>query len=363
MKLYDLKNNDKNFVKKLFIKFKKVINEGNFILGKEVSILEDKLKQFTKSKYCITTSSGTDSLLLSLMAIDVKPGDQIITSPFTFVSTLEVIALLGAKPVLVDINSKTFNINEDLIEKEINHKTKAILPVSLFGQSANMKKINKIASKYNIPVIEDASQSLGAEHYNKKSCNLSTIGVTSFFPTKTLGCYGDGGAIFTNNKQLAIKIRQLRAHGQISKYNYNLIGINGRLDTLQAAILIEKIKNFDSEVKKRQNVAKIYNKLLIDKKNIQIPFIEKFNKSVYGQYSLLIKNRKNIEILLSKNQIPFGIYYPKPMYDYKPYKKFKKNCKITDFVCKNIISIPMHSKLTFKEQKKISKLIIDGSKN
>ena len=297
--------------------------------------------------------------LLSLMAIGIKKGDEVISSPFTFVSTIEVITLLGAKPVFVDINKKTFNINEDLISKKITKKTKAIIAVSLFGQCPDFKKINAIAKKKKITVIEDGAQSFGAKQRGLKSCNLSTIGCTSFFPTKTLGGYGDGGACFTNNIILAKKISQLRSHGQKKKYKYDSIGINGRLDTLQATILLEKLKVFKKESALRIKVANTYNSLIKKyNKNIKTPLIEKFNTSIYSQYSLLLKKRKLTTDNFVKKKIPFAIYYPKPIYHFTPYKKYKSHCPITDEVCREIIHLPMNPYLKYKEQKFIIKNII-----
>lgn len=360
MKLVELNNKNKSLKKKILSKIDKIIKSGNFILGPEVFELENKLKKIVKSKYCITTGSGTDALLIALMAIGVKRGDEVISSPFTFVSTIEVIRLLGAVPIFVDINIKTFNIDENLIQKKITKKTKAIIAVSLFGQPANFSQINKIAKKKKIIVIEDGAQSFGSTHKGKKSCNLSSIGCTSFFPTKTLGGFGDGGACFTNNKKLAKKIFQIRSHGQFKKYNYKLIGINGRLDTIQAGIIIEKLSYFENEVKLRNKVAKNYDNLILKfKKKINIPYINPLNKSAYAQYSILLKNREKTIKNFIKKKIPYAIYYPKPIYTYHPYRKFKVKCPVTERVCKEIISIPMHPYIKEAEQKKIIMNLIE----
>ena len=360
MNFYNLKNQDSKFRKKIIKNLNILLRKGQFIMGKEVLLLEKKLSNFVGSKYCISTSSGTDALLLALMAINIKAGDEVITSPFTFVSTVEVIKLLGAKPVFVDINPKTFNIDENLIKKKITKKTKAIIPVSLFGQAPNFSKINSLVKKSKIVVIEDAAQSFGSKQNNKFSCNLSTIGCTSFFPTKPLGCYGDGGACFTNNKLIAKKLIQLRTHGQKKKYVYSRIGVNARLDTIQASILLEKLKFFRSEIKLRNIVAKNYNKLinLINKK-IDLPFIEKGNNSVYAQYSLLLENRDKTIRNLKKKKIPFAIYYPHPIYFYKPYKKYKTHCPVSEETCKKILNLPMNPYLSKKDQKYIIDNIID----
>ena len=237
-----------------------VLNKSNYIMGEEVKQLEAELSKFTGTKHAITCSSGTDALLLALMAMDIQPSDEIITTPFTFVSTAETIASMKAKPVFVDIESDTFNIDANLIEAAITDKTKAIIPVSLFGQPADMDAIKAIADKYNLKVIIDGAQSFGATQNGKKSCNLSTIGCTSFFPSKPLGCYGDGGAIFTNSDELADKIKSIRVHGGGSdKYENIRVGLNGRMDTIQAAVLLEKFSIFPDEVVRRNKVAEYYS--------------------------------------------------------------------------------------------------------
>ena len=236
------------------------MDHGQFILGPEVRELEQKLAEFTGSKHCVTVSSGTDSLLVALMALGVGVGDEVITVPYTWISTAEVVALLGAKPVFVDIRSDTWNMDETLLESAITDKTKAIMPVSIYGQCSDMDAINSIAKKYNVAVIEDAAQSFGATYKGKRSCNLSTIGSTSFFPSKPLGCYGDGGALFTNDDELAEKFRWIRVHGQQRKHHHPILGLNGRMDTLQAAILLEILEVFpqDEVAQAQRNRRKIY---------------------------------------------------------------------------------------------------------
>lgn len=360
MKFYNLKNQDLIFRRKVLNKLNSLFHKGQFIMGEEVYELESKLSQMVGSKYCVSTSSGTDALLLALMAINIKNNDEIITTPFTFVSTVEVIKLLGAKPVFVDINPKTFNINEDLIKKKITKKTKAIIAVSLFGQAPNFSKINELIKNRDITVIEDAAQSFGSKQNDKFSCNLSTIGCTSFFPTKPLGSYGDAGACFTNNKLIAKKLNELRVHGQKKKYNYSRIGINARMDTIQAGILLEKLKFFPNEIKLRNKVAGNYDKIIkLSKKKITTPFVDEINKSVYAQYSILINNRSKTIRNFKKKKIPFAIYYPHPIYFYKPYKKYKSSLPVCENICKRIISLPMHPYLKIKDQKYVIDNIID----
>lgn len=354
-----------NNLKDQYIKIKSNINKrinrvfqhGQFILGPEVVELENKLKNFVGVKYCIAVSSGTDALLISLMAINIKPGDEIITTPFTFVSTVEVICLLGAKPVFVDIEFDTCNINAELIEKKITNKTKAIIPVSLFGQPADMDFINKIGAKYNLIVIEDAAQSFGSIYKGKKSCNLSDIGCTSFFPSKPLGCYGDGGAIFTNNKNISKICRELRVHGQGQKYIYNRIGIGGRIDTLQSAILLAKLDIFEWEIKQREVIAKNYHKLLkeLNKNSLQAIKIKNNRKSVYAQFTLISKNRDKIQKHLKSLDIGTNVYYPVPINEQPCYSHLccPECTPIAKDLSKKVFSIPMSAYLTLSEQRHI----------
>ena len=250
----------------------KILDKSNYILGDEVVILEKELQKFTGANYCITCSSGTDAILLALMALDTKPEDEIITTPFTWISTGEMIALLKAKPVFVDIEPDTFNLNSNLIESAITKNTKAIMPVSLYGQPSNLEEIQAIAKKYNLKVIIDGAQSFGSTFKNKTDSNLGDISTTSFFPSKPLGCYGDGGAVFTNNHELAEKIKILRVHGQYKRYHHKIIGIGGRLDTIQAGVLLAKLPHFKNEMHARQKVASYYNNYL--SKIVQTPTIK-----------------------------------------------------------------------------------------
>ena len=289
---------------------KKVLNHGRYILGPEINTLEQKLKDFVGAKHCISVSSGTDALLIALMSLNIRQGDEIITTPFSFISTAEVIALLGAKPIFVDIEKQSYNIDPTKIESKITEKTKAILPVSLYGQTANFQAINKIAKKYKIPVIEDAAQSFGASHHGKMSCNLSDIGATSFFPSKPLGCYGDGGACFTNNDDLAEKIRRISLHGQEKRYFHTSIGINGRLDSIQAAILLAKLEFYENEIKTRNKLANFYSQQLKSVGISTTPYINEKNQSVYAQYTIQINNRSEFQKGLKNFGIPSAVHYP-----------------------------------------------------
>jgi UDP-2-acetamido-2-deoxy-ribo-hexuluronate aminotransferase len=330
-----------------------VMESIQFILGPQVTKLEKRLAEFTGSKHAIGCSSGTDALILALLALDVKAGDEIITTPFTFIATAEVIALLGAIPVFVDICDKNYNIDYTKIEEKITQKTKAIMPVSLYGQTSNMDKINEIAKKHNLPVIEDACQSFGAEFNGKKSCNLSTIGCTSFFPSKPLGCYGDGGAIFCNDDELAQKIKTILNHGQEERYKHKLIGINGRLDAMQAAILNVKLNHFENEVKARIEIGSRYSELLKDSNEIKTPFVFEDRTSVYAQYSVLCKDRNSLSKKLNDAGIPTAVHYPIPLhlqeaFEYLGYKE--GDFPVSEKIGKSIMSLPMSPFLTKEQQ-------------
>ena len=306
------------------------------------------------------------------MSLNISHGDEIITTPFSFISTAEVIALLGAKPIFVDIDKHTYNLDPNGIEDNINEKTKAILPVSLYGQTANFDKINQIAKKYNIPVIEDAAQSFGALHNRKKSCNLSDIGVTSFFPSKPLGCYGDGGACFTNNDELAKKIRRISLHGQEKRYFHTEIGINGRLDTIQAAILLAKLEFYESEVKKRDEFGKYYSQKLQSIGIKSIPFIHPNNKSVFAQYTIRVNNRTDFQKELKNHGIPTSVHYPNILPLQPALSRLQDSTKVTSLyknayeASKTVISLPFHPWLNKSEIDYITekiKTIINSNDN
>lgn len=320
-----------------------ILNKSNYILGEEVNTLEQELQNFTGAKYAITCSSGTDALLLALMAIDIQPGDEIITTPFTWISTGEMIALLKATPVFVDIEPDTYNLDANLIEAAITKKTKAIMPVSLYGQPADMDTIQVIADKYSLKVIVDGAQSFGSTFDEKTDSNVDDISTTSFFPSKPLGCYGDGGAVFTNNEDYAKKIKLLRVHGQNKRYHHQYIGIGGRLDTIQAAVLLAKLPHFLKELKDRQKVADQYTSGLSN--ILQTPVIKSNRSSAWAQYTLRVKNRDNLQLKLKENGIPTSIFYPIPLhlqkcFEYLNYKE--NNFPISEKAANEVISIPMN---------------------
>ena len=330
-----------------------VMESTQFILGPQVTKLEERLAKFTGAKHAIGCSSGTDALILAILALDIKSGDEIITTPFTFIATAEVMALLGVTPVFVDICDTNYNIDFNLIEEKITSKTKAIMPVSLYGQTSNMDKINEIAKKHNLFVIEDGCQSFGAEYKGKKSCNLSTIGCTSFFPSKPLGCYGDGGALFCNDDKLAKKIRTILNHGQEERYKHKLIGINGRIDAMQAAILNVKLNHFEDEIKARIEIGSRYSELLKDTDEVKAPFVFEDRTSVYAQYSVLCKDREALSKKLSNAGVPTAVHYPIPLhlqeaFEYLGHKE--GDFPVSERVGRSIMSLPMSPFLTKEQQ-------------
>lgn len=348
----DLKTQYETYKEEINKEVLDVLSSTQFIMGPQVTKLEENLAKYTGAKYAYACSSGTDALLIALMAIDVQPDDEIITTPFTFIATAETIALLKAKPVFVDIDETTYNIDPKLIEAKITPKTKAIMPVSLYGQVADMDAINAIAKKHNLVVIEDACQSFGAEYKGKKSCNLSTIGCTSFFPSKPLGCYGDGGAVFCNDDELAAKMKSLLNHGQGKRYEHKYIGINGRLDAIQAAILNVKMNHFEAECKKRVEVGERYSKLLADA-DVITPTVMSDRNSMYAQYSIRVKNRESVMQKLNDAGVPTAVHYPIPLHlqEALAYLGHKKgDFPISEQVGCEIMSLPMSPFLTTEQQ-------------
>ena len=329
-----------------------VFRHGQYIMGSEIGQLEEKLAAFVGVKHCIAVSSGTDALLIAMMALGIKQGDEVITTPFTFIATGEMIALLGAKPVFVDIDPKTYNIDPNKIEQAITAKTKVIMPVSLYGQCADFDRVNAIAAKHKLPVIEDACQSLGATYKGRQSCALSTIACTSFFPSKPLGGYGDGGACFTDNDELANLMRQIRVHGQDKRYHHPRIGINGRMDTMQAAILLAKMDVFSYEVKARREIGAQYTKLIAEScEHIIPPYIEEFNTSVYAQYTVLVENRSEVQKVLKQAGIPTAVHYPVPLNKQPALETNSFELEVAEKLSEKVMSLPMHPYLSEKDQR------------
>lgn len=328
-----------------------VLNKSNYIMGEEVKLLEEELQEFTNVKYAITCSNGTDALLLAMMALDIQPEDEIITTPFTFIATAETITLMKAKPVFVDIEKDTYNIDATKIEKAITKKTKAIMPVSLYGQPADMGIIQSIAKKHKLKIIIDGAQSFGATFKDKTDSNLGDISTTSFFPAKPLGCYGDGGAVFTNSDKYAEKIKKMRAHGQNKRYHHKYIGMGGRLDTIQAAILLIKLKYYKKEISLRQSVAENYNKYLST--SIIKPVIKESCTSVWAQYTIRTSHREKTQKKLIEAGIPTAIHYPMPLHLQECFQYLghqKGDFPIAEETSNEVLSLPMNPFLTLPEQ-------------
>jgi dTDP-4-amino-4,6-dideoxygalactose transaminase len=371
MQFIDLKSQQKKIRKKIEARLNNVLDHGQYIMGQEISELENQLAKFVDCKHAIGVSSGTDALLLALMSYDIGPGDAIITTPFTFISTVEVICLLGATPVFVDINPDTYNIDslaiEDTILKCKNepYHVRGIIAVDLFGLSADYDTINDVAKRYNLFVIEDAAQSFGATYHDHRTCALADISCTSFFPAKPLGGYGDGGMCFTNDDAHAAKIKSLMLHGQGShRYEHVHIGINGRLDTMQAAILLEKFDIFPDELIARQNVANLYTDAFKEHPSIITPYIPMRCQSSWAQYSIQVESsdqRQRLQAYLKNNDIPSAIYYPIPIHQQPAFKnKTNESFPVSEAVSQRIMSLPMHPYLSPEQQSNVIKTVLKG---
>lgn len=353
MEFIDLKTQYKRLKAEIDAGIQRVLEHGQYILGPEVAELEEKLCAYTGAKYCITCANGTDALQIAQMALGIGAGDEVITPGFTYIATAETVALLGAKPVYVDIDPRTYNLDHNLLEAAITPRTKAIIPVSLYGQCADYDAINAIAAKHGITVIEDAAQSFGATYKGLKSCNLTKIACTSFFPSKPLGCYGDGGAIFTNDEELATAIRQIARHGQDRRYHHIRVGVNSRLDTLQAAILLPKLAVLDEEMVARKQVAESYIKLLSQAGITTYPYIELHNTSAWAQYTVQVPQREKVQEKLKEAGIPTAVHYPIPLNKQPAVADVTARLLVGDAVAQRVISLPMHSYLDLLEQQRI----------
>ena len=355
MKFIDLSLQQDAIREELESRLAAVLRHGQYIMGPEVAELENVLSEYVGVRHCITASSGTDALLISLLALGIGPGDEVITTPFTFISTAEVIVLLGAKPVFVDVEKDTGLIDVSLMEERITQRTKAIMPVSLYGQLPDLDAINKLARKYgDIPVIEDAAQSFGATVNGSKSCGVSTIGCTSFFPSKPFGCYGDGGALFTDDEQIATKARSIRIHGQSKRYVHETVGVCGRLDTIQAAVLLAKWPRFSWEVTQRQKVADIYDEQFNTE---EFSFVHHLNvrpghTSVFAQYTTVVENREMLQTGLTELGIPTAIHYPTIVTDQPGYHEYATTnpTPVASWLSKRVLSLPMGPDLERSDQ-------------
>lgn len=355
MQFIDLKTQYQRIKTTVQANINRVLEHGQFILGPEVKQLEAELAALTQTKHALAVANGTIAIQVALMALDLKPGDEVITTPFTFMATTSVLVLLGIKPVYVDIDAKTFNIDASKIEEKITAKTKAIMPVDLYGQCADYTAINQIAKKHNLAVIADAAQSFGAKQNGVSVGNLGTITTTSFYPAKPLGAYGEGGACFTNDADLALKMRRIHRHGEEGTYNHMCLGVNARFDTLQAAILLAKLEIYTDELAARQEIAKKYETFLAG--SVKTPFIAPENYSIYAIYTIQVKNRDAVRKQLAEKNIPTAVHYPKPVYMQPGFLNL--GYKEGDFpICENVasqvLSLPMHPYLTDAQIKLIT---------
>lgn len=340
MDFIDLRAQQARIRSRIDARLRAVLDHGQYILGPEVDELEARLAAFTGAKYCISCANGTDALAIALMALEIGRGDEVIVPAFSFFATAEAVAVVGAKPVFVDIDPLTYNMDPALVEAAITPRTKAIMPVSLFGQCADFAAINAIAARHRLPVIEDAAQSFGARQGGVRSCNLSTVGSTSFFPAKPLGCYGDGGALFTSDESLAKAMRMIARHGQSQRYRHERVGLNSRLDTMQAAVLLEKLEIFDDEVRRRAAVAAAYDQAL-RARGMEPPHIAPGNDSVYAQYTLRFANRDAVAAALKAQGMPTMVYYPLPLHR-QPATATEQSLPVAERACSEVLSLPMH---------------------
>ncbi len=330
----------------------RVLHHGRYIGGQEIGELEERLADFCGAKYCISCANGTDALQIALMALGVGPNDEVITPGFTFIATAEAVALLGAKPVYVDIDRRTYNLDPTLLEAAITPKTKAILPVSLYGQCADFDAIEKIAARHHLPVIEDGAQSFGASYKGKKSCNLSTIATTSFFPSKPLGGYGDGGAMFTSDEKLATVLRQIAAHGEDRRYHHIRQGINSRLDSLQAAVLLPKLAVLEDEIHARQKIAAKYEQLLGQTRGVATPYIEEHTISAWAQYTIRVKNRERVQQAFKDAGIPSAVHYPVPLHK-QPAVAANADLPVCEQMASEVMSLPFGPYLSDEDMEKV----------
>ncbi|WP_417656310.1 DegT/DnrJ/EryC1/StrS family aminotransferase [Pseudidiomarina aestuarii] len=363
MQFIDLAAQQARIKDKIDAAIAKVLAHGQYILGPEVDELEEKLAAYTGAKHCITVANGTDALQIAQMALGIGPGDEVITPGFTYIATAETVSLLGAKPVYVDIDAKTYNLDPNLLEAAITPRTKAIIPVSLYGQCADFDAINAIADKYGVPVIEDAAQSFGATYKGRKSCNLSTIACTSFFPSKPLGCYGDGGAIFTNDNELALVMRQIARHGQDRRYHHIRVGVNSRLDTMQAAILLSKLEIFPDEIERRGLIAEYYNQLLCQIESYTKPYLKGDCTSAWAQYTIRVGKRKEIQTRLKEVGIPTAIHYPLPLNKQPAVSDASVHLKVGDVAAEQVLSLPIHPYLHKHEQRYVIDILSSVREN
>ena len=348
-------------------RMQRVLDHGQYIMGPEVAELEGRLAQYTGAKHCVTVASGSEALLIALMALGLKPGDEVVTTPFTFAATAEMIVLLGGVPVFADIEADTCNLDASLIEAKITPRTKAIMPVSLYGQCADMDAIEAIAARHGLAVVEDAAQSFGATYSgrtnaSRKSGNLGTIGCTSFFPSKPLGCYGDGGALFTSDDRLAQAAREIRVHGQSARYTHTRVGVGGRMDTLQCAVVLAKLERFEWEVAQRLALGERYAALLAGVPGVERLAVRDDRDCVWAQYTVFVENRAEVQAALKAQGIPTAVHYPKPVHHQLAYAALccPECCPVSIEASRRVMSLPMSADLTHAQQDRIVAALLDA---
>jgi UDP-2-acetamido-2-deoxy-ribo-hexuluronate aminotransferase len=351
----DLKSQYQALKAAIAVRMQRVLDHGQYIMGPEVRELEERLCAFGGARHCITVASGTEALLIALMALDLKPGDEVITTPFTFAATVEMIVLIGGVPVFADIEPDTCNIDPCLIEAKVTPRTRAIMPVSLYGQVADMDAINAIGQRHGLAVIEDAAQSFGATYRGRRSGNLSTMACTSFFPSKPLGCYGDGGAIFTSDANLAQACREIRVHGQSQRYQHTRLGVGGRMDTLQCAIVLAKLERFEWELARRRELGERYRRALADLPGLVLLAVRDDRDCVWAQFTVLVAQRDRVQDALQSEGIPTAVHYPIPVHHQKAYAHFDApgSCPHSVQAGRRVMSLPMSADLTHAQQDRV----------
>ena len=354
MEFIDLKEQYRRYQAETDDRLQRVLRHAQFVMGPEVGELEEALAKYVGVKHCLTVASGTASLEIALRALGVGAGDEVITVPFTWISTAEVIGLVGARPIFVDIEPESYNMNIGLLEAAITSRTKAIVPVSLFGQMPDYGRINEIAARYGVPVLEDGAQSFGATQRGRRSCGVTAIGSTSFFPAKPLGCYGEGGALFADDDQLAWKMRAIRTHGGVTRHDHPLLGTNGRFDTLQAAVLLAKLPHFDWEIKERHRIGARYSSALAGR--AVVPAVAPGNTHVYAQYTIRLPERDKAVVRLKEQGIPTAVHYPKCLHEQPVFAKLGYHWgdfPVAEKASREVLSLPMHPFLTEPDQASI----------
>jgi UDP-2-acetamido-2-deoxy-ribo-hexuluronate aminotransferase len=363
MDFIDLKSQYAALRESINARIQRVLDHGQYILGPEVKELEERLAAFTGARHCVTVASGTEAILIALMALGLKPGDEVVTTAFTFAATAEMIVLLGGVPVFVDIQPDTCNIDPARIEAAITPRTRAIMPVCLYGQVADMDEINAIAARHgNLPVIEDAAQSFGATYRGRKSCHVSTIACTSFFPSKPLGCYGDGGALFTDDDALAQAFREIRVHGQSGRYHHTRVGVGGRMDTLQCAVVLGKLERFDWEIERRKELGERYGELLRGLPGLQLLGTREDRDCVWAQYTVLVPERERVQAALQARGVPTAVHYPRPLNRQPAYERYATpgGAPVSERNATLVMSLPMSADLTPDAQHRVVEALADA---